>query len=263
MSSIIVMWNGQCESSLQRDLLGFIKKLAVRNEKYWTAYPEPLNAFNRMLYAQRSNGLPKLPTTREFNGAISGRILLNSDVLNFDSEAVNELRESGLPFRPDQWRPNRGMFELEHAGLVGVDFRLFDALGLYPGENRLSFVFLDLPDCPTLDDRLVHVHTAEQCRAAQHPEVKQATAYLEAPFIHLRNHFVTWIDWMMAWMQFFIPGLHYHPDSEEGVEAAKETFARVEAAVGRLVAMKETFEFLCDDFEKECEASINTSRAIA
>jgi hypothetical protein len=82
MSSITVSWKGGCrEQALQDELLAFIRLLARENAVRWgqpqVARPQIVEFMSR----RRAEGIPELPTVREFNQEITGRILVCSDVV--------------------------------------------------------------------------------------------------------------------------------------------------------------------------------------
>jgi hypothetical protein len=99
---------------------------------------------------------------------------------------------------------------LENAVLYGIEFRLYDGRKFYPGDDRISFVFLRMNDCPELDGRIVYVEDKEECKKYYNPMLKGADWYLEKPHIHLRYYCEEWMDMLLAWVKYFyIPDLDY------------------------------------------------------
>lgn len=264
MGSIILAWSGRCARDRQEQLLEFIAEIARLNDQYWTAYPEPLNAFSRMMNEQRSAGRPKVATIRHVDTEVVGRVLVGGDVLD-DYDAVCALEENGLAFHRDPSRPRTGFFEFERAVLKGIDFRLFDPYGRYPGSDRLSFVFLRAPEYPALDGRLVQYNDADACKAAPNSKIAGADAYLECPFVHLRYNHEAWLDSLMMWLKhYFVRDLRYESNrSHLGGEGFRVPgYVAMEETCGPALALKLSFEELCGEFNRECLEAAGQSRAI-
>ena len=86
------------------------------------------------------------------------------------------------------------MVVLDAVRLRGLSFKLFDPRGLYPNDDRMSFVFVECPEHHFLDGRLVEV--AE----------RDGKVYLSTPSIHLRSYLEDWTDCLFAWIRFFLMG---------------------------------------------------------
>ncbi len=66
---------------------------------------------------------------------------------------------------------------LSRLKVFGLDFELFDPRKLYPSANRMSFVFLESPDLPSLDGCLAQIETREQCRPYGSELIREADWY--------------------------------------------------------------------------------------
>src|SRR5262249_15697435 len=101
-----------------------------------------------------------------FDAEISGNILVDP-LLALDSETlIKDLEQDGgnfiavesggtiksepgclnLSSSADQW-----CVLLKRLRLDGIDFRLYDYRNLYPQANRMSFVFIESPEVPSLN----------------------------------------------------------------------------------------------------------------
>jgi hypothetical protein len=93
MPSIIVSWKGRCaERGRQDELLSFVRLLATENAARWERAPAKRLRVQEILSQERVEGLPQIPTIREFDQEISGRILVCADLLrnqkSFRAEAA-------------------------------------------------------------------------------------------------------------------------------------------------------------------------------
>ena len=67
------------------------------------------------------------------------------------------------------------LIAIDQGRLAGLDFKLFDPRGLYPGEDRMSFVFLECPELPFLDGRLVEIASIEDCPRGENETLPAAS----------------------------------------------------------------------------------------
>jgi hypothetical protein len=89
------------------------------------------------------------------------------------------------------------------AALTGLEFTLFDPRRLYPGDDRVSFVFARAAGCPALDGQLVLVEDRSACARYQGTPVAEGDWYLTQPWIHLRYFGERWMDLLLAWVKRF------------------------------------------------------------
>jgi hypothetical protein len=70
----------------------------------------------------------------------------------------------------------------------------------------MSFVFLECPDYPFLDGRIVEVVRGEDCAVSEAEILRGASAYLCSPSLHLRYYLEDWTDCLFSWIRFFFIG---------------------------------------------------------
>lgn len=202
MGSVNIHWNGRCADAAMRSaLLGKIGELSELSHAQFDTPPE----------------------ARNFSHTINGEILIDPALLEgtglempAESHAPGglDLRAAG-PLGVAKPQGPADFLRVSNVWLEGIEFRLFDGRGLYPGEDRMSFVFAFFDEYPALDGSLVFVEDATQCKLYRNQAVQQADFYLTSPTIHLRYYCEKWIDNLLAWIKrFYIPELtwwHYEP----------------------------------------------------
>ena len=198
MGSVYVRWTGRClDGEARAQLLDKLIDFARMSESYFDEF----SGFQR------------------FDRTLEGRILLSPDLLEgtslqlpAEAHALGglELRASG-PLGPP--KPASSPSQFLTAGQVhleGLELRLYDGRRLYPGADRVSFVFASFDEYPALDGSLVYVEEEEQCRLYSNDEIRTAQAFLDSPNIHLRYYYEEWMDNFLGWVKhFFIPDLDY------------------------------------------------------
>ena len=174
MGSVIAHWRGRCaDEAKQRDLLTKIEELAAISHGY---FEEPVEV-------------------RRFDEVIEGNIVVDPDVAIAGGMREQD-REQFL---------SAGRVRLE-----GIEFRLYDGRRMYPGDDRMSFVFASFDGNPQLDGSLVYVEDREECRKYRHEQIAAADRYLTDPHIHLRYYYEEWLDSLVGWIQhWYIPDLYY------------------------------------------------------
>jgi hypothetical protein len=197
MPSVYATWSGSCrDAAARRQLLDHVEALAAVSHAY----------------------LDDRPLLR-YGGRLEGPVLINAAALPAQPASI------GLTVVSDT------LCALDHASLEGIEFRLFDGRGLYPDEDRMSFVFL-VNDNPALDGCLVYVENEAECQKYSDPAVRTARWYLGVPNIHLRYYLEDWLDLVMAWVKrYFIPDLSYwrHSPRLEDARALAEMFGTASA----------------------------------
>src|SRR4051812_24793602 len=197
MGSVFVRWTGHCLDVAARTVL-----------------LEKLSGFARMCegYFDEFSGFQR------FNRTLEGRILVSPDLLHGTNLVLApeanapgglELRLAG-PLGPSKPASPRQFLTASQVHLEGLEFRLYDGRRLYPGADRMSFVFAALDEYPALDGSLVYVEDEEQCRLYSDDQIRNAQAFLDSPNIHLRYYYEEWMDSFLGWIKhFFIPDLDY------------------------------------------------------
>jgi hypothetical protein len=277
MGSVIATWRAATpDARVQSSLSEYVQKLG-RHHQLRRAESAGLEvpAFSRMLTAQRSAGLPSVPDERFFqNQIIQGRVVVNSDLFP-KSRAIADLPDEirlavGRPL-PDretaiadaETRGLRviredgiGYVVLEKATLFGVDFRMFDPRNLYPGSDRLSFVFPRDTGWPLLDGRMVSVDDSAACAIYRSEVLRSADWHLSLPFVHLRYFAEEWSDRLFAWMQrYFIFDLiydRYEANTDFGLHDSR--MAEMEQKLGVPEARERCFTNLLAEYDAELAA---------
>jgi hypothetical protein len=143
MPSVTVVWKGSCsEPRIRYRLLGHLNRLASRSGEYLDeAQPKrpALSAANK----QRAETLRLRPNIETFDQEISGSILISSSISQNPETIVARAREAGASLIADPAAKEPPLVKIDRARLRGLDFELFDPRGLYPGADRMSFVFLE------------------------------------------------------------------------------------------------------------------------
>jgi hypothetical protein len=139
--------------------------------------------------------------------------------------------------------------------LRGLDFKLFDPRGLYPGDDRMSFVFLECPDYPFLDGRLVEIAAAHEGGWGGAGKNGAKSVQLAYPTIHLRYYLEDWTDCLFSWIKFFFLGdLWWHRwEDMQGYEDYRGVFEQVQAERGREAAEEATFDAVLGTFGQHAE----------
>src|SRR5262249_54820827 len=101
---------------------------------------------------------------------------------------------------------SRTAVRLKKASIYGINFKIFGVgWPWYPGEDRLSFVFLHCPEVLFLDGRIVDIfHREEIPGLIRFHTIRDADWYAGAAEIHLhRDLYLGWILYFLAWVKFF------------------------------------------------------------
>ncbi len=256
MGSVIVTWKGRCpQRDIQNELLSFLRLLAQRHEARWAQPPSLRPKFTEILAAQRSEGLPARPTLRFFDQKLTGRILVRSDVAEDHRGLVEEAMRRGVAHEPEAPQASHSVLRLERLHVRGLDFRLFDPRELYPGEDRMSFFFLESEEAPFLNGRLAALAERDLCTISPVALIREADWYVECPYVHLRYYLEGWFDGLMAWIKFFfIPDLRYHRyEVLPGYETLQNTFKALQDEEGYPQARALFFDVLLAEFEREAD----------
>ena len=256
MPSFIVTWQGQCpQEDIQNELLHFLRSLAQRHEARWAGLLPQRPRFLEKMTAPREEGLPPRPDVQFFDQTLTGRILVRSDVSADYRSLLDEADRMGIAHEKEDTGKTHSLLHLEHLRVRGLDFRLFDPRRLYPGRDRMSFVFLESEDAPFLNGRLAAVEGKDICARSRSQLIRQADWFVQCPYVHLRYYLEKWWDGLMAWIKFFfIPDLQYLRYEElPGYEDFCAAFQALQENDGYEVARAAIFARLLSDFEAEAE----------
>ena len=247
MGSVYVNWEGTCrERAVQEELVGFLRELAECSQTRCRGPAPARSAFLTLMMGPREQNAPRIEPIRMFDQEITGRIVLDPKLAR-DGQALHDEVQR---LKPEMIAINTGGTDkaeafslrldsseaqwclgLQRLRVYGIDFQLFDPRGLYPGADRMSFVFLESADLPSLNGCLAQVENREQCQSYQNEVIRAADWYVSAPTIHLRYYLEEWSDFLLSWVKyFFVPDLYYRRYEEmsghESLRAAIENECR-------------------------------------
>ena len=129
----------------------------------------------------------------------------------------------------------------------------------------MSFVFLECPELPFLDGRLIEINSIEDCPRGENETLPSATAYLGCPTIHLRYFLEDWTDCLFSWVKFFFVGdLWWHRSEEmQGYADYRGVFQELQAARGGEEAEEASFDAVLGTFAQHVEHWIGEVEALA
>jgi len=158
--------------------------------------------------------------------------------------------EGGEDGRATQPRLSSGLLA-RAVHLFGLEFRLYDRRDFYGGDDRLSFVFASVADCPELTGMLVYVEDRPECQYYKDSLIRSADWFLTRPHIHLRYYCEGWMDQLLAYVKrFYIPDLSYWRYVDlAGYDYHAEVFDRFYAVTAR----EEVLSLLKANFVREVE----------
>ncbi|MGZ5849821.1 MAG: hypothetical protein ACXWJN_04460 [Methyloceanibacter sp.] len=256
MSSVIVAWKGSCRDvKIRNRLLGHLQRLAKQSDDYLRSNQPERPVFLNLLSEQRGGDLRPRANIEAVNRPISGPILVSSFISASPEALVESAREAGLTVIDRQDGAHAPLIAMDKGKLVGLDFKLFDPRGLYPGEDRMSFVFLECKEHPFLDGRLVEIASIEDCPTGEGETLPAATAYLANPSIHLHYFLEDWSDCLFSWMKFFFIGdFWWHRCKEmQGYGDYRGVFHKLQAERGGEEAEEASFEAVLGTFSQHAE----------
>jgi hypothetical protein len=271
MGSVYVRWEGTCrDRAIQEELAAFLLELADRSAARREGPAPKRPAFLEQMTAQREEGIPPLEPVRLFDQELTGRIVLDpclapdgqalyDEVQRTETETVKV--EAGGTEKVEAFCLSLGSgnaqlcLRLPWLQVYGIDFQLFDPRGLYPDADRMSFVFLQSAELPSLDGCLAQVESREQCRPYQSEVIRTADWYVSAPSIHLRYYLEEWSDFVLGWVKyFFVPDLSYRRyDDLPQYEAVRTVIADKCQKEGDESTKRAVFRVLIEKFEAEAD----------
>ncbi len=256
MPSVVVAWKGNCRHTQVRyRLLGYLHRLAALSDEYLRMRQPARPFILDKMQEQRGRALRPRANSEAVDWPVRGRVLVSSGIGPDAPLLLARAREANLPIVMHDGGDGPPLIEIEAARLRGLDFKLFDPRGLYPGADRMSFVFLECPDYPFLDGRMVEAASGEDCAASGIEALSGALAYLASPSIHLRYYLEDWTDCLFSWIRFFFIGdLWWHRWEElQGYDDYRGVFEQVQADRGGEAAEEATFEAVLATFSQHAE----------
>jgi hypothetical protein len=256
MPSVIVAWKGSCrDSRIRNRLLAHLHRLAMRSDDYLRSGQPERPAFLNLVNEQRGAGLRPRANIETIDRAVPGPVLVSSYISPSPEALVESAREAGLAVIDRANDRHAPLIVVEEGRLTGLDFKLFDPRGIYPGEDRMSFVFLECPKLPFLDGRLVEIASVEACPTGEGETLPAASAYLASPSIHLRYFLEDWTDCLFSWVKFFFIGdFWWHRwEDMQGYADYRGVFQELQAARGGEEAEEASFDAVLGTFSQHVE----------
>jgi hypothetical protein len=256
MSSVSVVWKGNSQDPGTRDrFIAHLHRLAARSDEFWRLRqperPRILNAMN----AERGKAQRLRANIETVDEEVSGTILVSSLVSPKPERLAADARAAGVALVESPEGRNAPLIALKKARLRGLDFKLFDPRGLYPGADRMSFVFLECEGNPVLDGWLVERASREDCAASSAEALRAADLYLCAPSVHLRYYLEDWTDCLFSWIKFFfIDDFWWHRWEEmQGYADYRHVFEDLQADRGAEAAEEAAFDAVIATFSQHAE----------
>jgi hypothetical protein len=256
MSSVIVAWKGSCrDPKIRNRLLAHLHRLAMQSDDYLRSEHHERPGFLNLVSEQRGAHLRPRANIEMIDRPIPGPILISSYISPSPEALVEGAREAGLTVIDRQDSAHPPLIVFDEGRLAGLDFKLFNPRGLYPGEDRMSFVFLECPKLPFLDGRLVEIAGIEDCPRGKGETLPSASAYLASPSIHLRYFLEDWTDCLFSWVKFFFIGDFWWHRSEEmqGYGDYRGVFQELQTARGGEEAEEASFDAVLGTFSQHVE----------
>jgi hypothetical protein len=272
MVSVGVGWAGSCKREDQGELIDFLEALAELNDHILIAAKDlPKDQLLEIIVAarQQNAGRPR-PNIEIIDETLLEPILIDesvfNDVLDFE-EAALALRApiagiEGAPKHESAYVLNlhgansgRALC-LSEGALRGIDFRVFDPRGLYPGEDRASFVFLQ-SEHAVLDGRICAAFHRTTCPGlVRFEDIKGGDWVLTRPDIHLRYFLEEWFDLLLSVVKFFfMPDLYFwRHEAMSGYAKYSEQFRQTQAELGVTAAQAAAIDQVIEAFIAEIQS---------
>lgn len=248
MSSVDVVWKGNCRNPESRyRLLGYLHRLARVNETYLRQGERP-----HLSLVGDGHDAPPRANIEILDKTLRGPVLISSAIGPHPETLIARAQEAGLTVvAPENGGPPR--IALDAVRLRGLDFKLFDPRGLFPEQDRMSFVFVECPEYHFLDGRLVEVG------------MKGETVFLSSPSIRLSSYLEDWTDCLFAWIRFFVMGDFWWQRHEElqGYADYRGVFEELQTARGSAEAEEATFDAVLSTFSQHAEHWIGEVQSLA
>lgn len=271
MPSLICRWEGRClDPQMRADLTACLLELAQCNKLRWEGLEIPRPDFLVIPREEAERRARETELVRMFDGPITGRIVIEPKLATYE-----ELQTDGsAPARPIEGPADWSIHEAETScvaysegqerwlafvpptvDLGGVDFRLYDPRGLYPGEDRVSFLFVRCPQWPALDGKIVAAESHVQCQSYESELVRSADWLLARPSIHLRYYLEEWFDLLLSWVKrYFVDDLYYWRGEDfSQYESMTKMMDELSETQGAAAAKQAIFKNLLDRFQEETD----------
>jgi len=270
MGSVVTYWSGSSkEPTGQAELFAFVAKLAALSDARLRRSEVPRAANPESTSAPRES--PVDATHRnvvQFDHEVTGRVFIGNSMLLLDQLDESIRHSARLIDSPGAWQSETSMaslavfaraderryaVEIPAFLLRGIAFRLYDPRRLYPGEDWMSFAFVQSPDFPELDGQIVHAFSHQGCAALDGEWFQRADWVIDTPSIHLRYYLEEWFDLLMVWVKvFFMPELEYWRNEVlNRIDEIKPSIDRLITSDGREIAKQAVFEYILEGFENE------------
>lgn len=248
MPSVDLVWKGNCRDPKSRyRLLGYLHRLARLSDGYLRQGERPF-----LSLVGEEHTAPPRANIEVIDKTIAGPILVSTAIGPHPETLVARAREAGLTVvEPADGRPH--LIVLDEVRLRGLDFKLFDPRDLHPGNDRMSFVFVECPEHHFLDGRLVEIQS------------DGGKVYLTGPSIQLRAYLEDWTDCLFSWIRFFLMGdFWWHRHEElQGYADYRSVFEELQTARGSAEAEDATFDAVLSTFSQHAEHWIGEVRQLA
>jgi hypothetical protein len=255
MPSVAVVWKGNCrDPRIRHRLLGYLHRLAARSDEY-LQQRQPERPRILEIMSQQRSGDRRRANIESIDQDVAGNILISSFISPHPEALVATARDAGVRLVEERDGKSPPLLAIDSARLRGLDFKLFDPRGLYPGADRMSFVFLECPEHPFLDGRLVEVASKEDCLASGSETLRGADLYLCGPSVHLRYYLEDWTDCIFSWIKFFFVGDFWWHRGEEmaGYADYRHVFDDLQADRGGDAAEEAAFDAVLATFVQHAE----------
>lgn len=255
MASVNVIWSGQCpDPTAQKNLCEKLKTIAELSHSYF-GEETPIKYFDQVI---EGNILIDGDLVGENIACTSAEKIIHEYIEKRDEE-VAALLDAIFETTTEPEHKRNVFYAVKEAKLYGIEFCLYDPRDVDFSYNRISFVFLQMNDCPDLNGHIVHVEDKEQCQLYSDEIIKAADWYLARPHLDLRYFCEKWMDRLMGWIKYFyVPNLNYWRYEEH---RGFEEFSRFvdQHAVGEFEVEKisiQMLELLRSEFSEEIRSWI-------
>lgn len=267
MPSVDVLWKGNCrDPQIRYRLLGYLHRLASLSDTYLRQGERPF----ALSLVGDGHAAPPRANIETIDHDVSGRISISSWISPHPETLITRAREAGLNVvEPEGEGPH--LIVLDRVRLRGIDFKLFDPEGNYPGGGRMSFVFLECPEYHFLDGRLVEIARgdgtgdAEGQRGGGVNALRAGNVCLRSPSIHLRAYLEDWTDCLFSWIRYFVVGDFWWQRREElqGYSDYRGVFEELQTTRGAAHAEEATFDAVLGTFSQHAEHRIGEAQGFA
>ena len=255
MPSVVVTWKGTCAVPMQLDLVKHLRLLAASNaELMGVPQSEPAES-------------DSVELIRLYDHEITGNLVVDPELVVDLQSLVEEIRQTncelvelgpaGAELRQigliqqlsTSADSDRECLRVARMHLFGIDFKL--AQCNYRGEDRVSFVFLDPVELPSLRGCVAQIHSHAQCELFKSQTIRDADWFLTTPKLHLRYAWEGWIDTFLSWIKyFFMPDMYYwHWEEFAGYRENASRFDGLCAQIGKDAARQSAFDDLSAAFK--------------